>query len=365
MKVQEVCQIIEDFAPPAYQESYDNSGLLVGERDMVVNGVLLTLDLTEQVLDEAIAKGANMIIMHHPIIFSGLKKLRGDTLSERCVIKAIRNEIALYAAHTNMDAMQQGVNAAFVKKLKLQDPRILAPRKQSLLKLVSFIPESHLEPVRSALFEAGAGGIGNYDCCSFSHKGIGSFRAGKLAKPFVGQHGEMHYEAEIRLEVVFAKYKQGAVLAALKRTHPYEEVAYDLFALENEHPYVGAGIIGSLSEEIHAFDFLALLKQAFSVEVIKHSADKGKKIKKVAVCGGSGNFLIGDALREGADILVSSEFKYHDFIDIDGQMMLADIGHFEGEQFTCDLFVELLTKKITKFACSIAEACVNPVNYYK
>ncbi len=364
MTVREVCAIIEELAPCAYQEGYDNSGLLIGDSGMEVSGVLVALDLTESVLDEAIAKRRNLILTHHPIIFKGLKKLCGDTLVERCVIKAIQQGIAVYAAHTNMDAVREGVNSAFVERLALQDVQILQPVKGQLLKLVTFVPQAHLVQVREALFKAGAGTIGAYDACSFSVSGYGTFRAGEGTQAYVGEVGKLHREQEERLEVLVPLFLKKAVVAALLDVHPYEEVAYDIFVLENEHPHVGAGLLGSLAKPMALPTFLDLLKEKFQVEVIRYNEAKQFMIERVAVCGGSGNFLIPEALKKQADIFVSAEFKYHDFIDVDGRMVLADIGHFEGEQFVRNIFVELLTKKITKFACSIAETSVNPVKYY-
>ena len=362
--IQDVINIIEDVAPLSLQESYDNAGLLVGDRNAVLKGVLLTLDVTESVVDEAISKNHNLIVAHHPIIFGGLKKLTGDDYVQRTVLKAIKNDIAIYAAHTNIDNVMNGVNGKIADKIGLINRSILKPKSDVLLKLITFVPNIHLSYVRQALFDAGAGHIGNYDSCSYSSEGIGTFKASDDAKPYVGELNKLHSEAEIKLEVILPFYKKTAVVQALIDTHPYEEVAYDLIPLANNWDIVGSGMVGDLAEEMDEADFLKLLKSKFHLETIRHTAFLNKKIKRVALCGGAGSMFLKDALRHKADVYISGDFKYHEFFDADGKIIIADIGHYESEQFTKEVFYELITNKLPNFAVQISEINTNPIKYF-
>jgi dinuclear metal center YbgI/SA1388 family protein len=364
MKLQELLKEIELVAPPQLQESYDNAGLIVGNSSMEITGAVICLDSTEEVIDEAIRHKCNLVIAHHPIIFSGLKKINGKNYVERTVIKAIKNDIAIYAAHTNLDNVVQGVNARIGQKLGLRNLRILSPKKGILKKLVTFCPTDHSAAVRDALFEAGAGSIGNYDSCSFNLQGTGTFRATEGADPFVGKVGERHQESETRIEVVFENYKEGGVLKALAETHPYEEVAYDIYLLDNFHKEIGSGMIGEFEHEISEDEFLKLLKTNLKVPLIRHTALRGKAIKRLAFCGGSGSFLLKTAILAGADAFLTADFKYHDFFDADGKILVADPGHFEIEKFTDEIFYELIQKKFPTFAIRFSEINTNPVNYY-
>ena len=363
MKIAEIINHIESLAPPAYQESYDNAGLLVGNAADEVEQALITLDVTEAVVDEAIATKSGIIIAHHPLIFSGLKKINGRNEVERCVIKAIQNKIAIYAAHTNLDSVHGGVNSKICEKLGLQNCKILEPISGSLRKLVTFIPSEQAEKVQQAVFTAGAGHIGNYDSCGYTITGKGSFRGNEESNPFVGEKGEIHYEEEIRFETIFPQHLQGKVVSALLQAHPYEEVAYDIYPLENKLTTVGMGMIGELPKEKDETEFLKLVKDTFHAGVVRHSPLLSKKINKVAICGGSGSFLIRQAIRSKADVLITGDIKYHQFFEAEGKIVLADIGHFESEQFTKEVFYELLTKKIPKFAVRLSEVNTNPVNY--
>lgn len=363
MQLSEVTTYLETVAPLAYQESYDNAGLLVGSPKQEINQALITLDVTEAVLDEAIATKSNLIIAHHPLIFGGIKKLNGKNEVERCVIKAIQNNIAIYAAHTNLDSVIGGVNSKICEKLGLQNCRVLSPAEGQLKKLVTFIPFDHAEKVQQALFATGAGQIGNYDSCAYTVAGKGSFRGNEEARPFVGKKGEIHYENEIRFETIFPKHLQGKVIAALLQAHPYEEVAYDIFSLDNVHPQVGIGMIGELPKEMTETKFLRNTKKVFGTGAIRHSPLLGKNVKKVAVCGGAGSFLIRQAIGAKADIFVTGDLKYHQFFEAEDKIVLADIGHFESEQFTKEVFYELLTKKFPKFAIRLSTVNTNPVNY--
>ncbi|RKD87772.1 Nif3-like dinuclear metal center hexameric protein [Mangrovibacterium diazotrophicum] len=363
MKISEITKYIESIAPLAYQESYDNAGLLVGHPSDEVSNALICLDVTEAVVDEAIREGFQLILAHHPIIFGGLKKLNGKNEVERCVIKAIKNDIAIYAAHTNLDSVHGGVNSKICEKLKLMNCKVLAPAKNQLKKLVTFIPEEQAAQVQQAVFEAGAGHIGNYDSCGYSTKGEGSFRAGESANPFVGEKGQLHVEKEIRFETIFPAQLQGKVLAALLSAHPYEEVAYDIYPLDNTFDTVGAGMVGELDEEISETDFLKFVKEQFQCKVVRHSQLLGRKVKKVAVCGGAGSFLIRQAIGSQADLFITGDMKYHQFFEAEGKIVIADIGHFESEQYTKEVFYELLTKKFPKFAVRLSAINTNPINY--
>jgi dinuclear metal center YbgI/SA1388 family protein len=363
MKIKEVTRFLEEYAPLDYQESYDNCGLLTGNSEDEVKGILTTLDCTEDVVNEAIENSINLIIAHHPIIFSGLKKITGRNYIERTIIKAIKNDIAIYAMHTNLDNVPHGVNFKIAEKLGLLDTKILSPKTEILEKLVVFTPKSHSEIVLNSLFEAGAGKIGNYSECSFNSEGKGSFKAAENTSPFVGKTGERHHEEEVRMEVILPVEKRSKILKALFQTHPYEEIAYDLYPLKNEYKQVGSGVIGYLTEEKDSVEFLKSLKNIFNTACIRHTRIHKSKIKKIAVCGGAGSFLLKDALRENADILITADYKYHQFFDAENRIIITDIGHFESEQFTSELLLDILKEKFSTFAVRLSETKTNPINY--
>nr|WP_290637860.1 Nif3-like dinuclear metal center hexameric protein [Labilibaculum sp.] len=363
MKIKDIVSSIEEMAPVSYQESYDNAGLLIGSYKSEVSGVLICLDVVESVVEEAIKKGANLIIAHHPIVFKGLKRFNGNNYVERTVMLAIQNNIAIYAAHTNLDSVKGGVSDRICDLIGLQNRRILSPLAEDLNKLVTFVPTEYAQKVKDALFIAGAGSLGNYDSCSFSNEGIGSFRANEGADPFIGEIGKVHQEDEIRIETVFPKHLKGKILAALLKNHPYEEVAFDIYQLENVNPNVGLGMIGELNEEENTLQFLKRIKKIFGSACVKHTDLVKDKIKTVAVCGGSGSSLLRKAIGQKADVYVSGDFKYHEFFDAEGKIIIADIGHYESEQFTRDIFYEIVTKKFPNFAVYISEINSNPINY--
>lgn len=363
MKLKEITSHLESIAPLAYQESYDNAGLICGNQDMDITGAVICLDSTEAVIDEAIANKCNLIIAHHPIVFSGLKKFTGKNYVERIIIKAIQNNIAIYAAHTNLDNVFNGVNAKIAEKLGLVNCSILAPQNNTLKKLLTFCPDDKASAVRKALFEAGAGAIGNYDECSFNTNGIGTFRAGEGTNPYVGEKGKQHQEKETKIEVIYPAYLESKLLKALFLSHPYEEVAYDLIPLSNANNRVGAGLVGELAREMDETVFLNHLKKTMKAEGIRYTALRGKKVKKVAVCGGSGSFLLGNAKSSGADVFVTADFKHHQFFDAENQLIIADIGHYESEQYTMELFYEILSRKFTTFALHLSKINTNPINY--
>jgi len=363
-KLKEIINYLENLAPLSLQESYDNAGLIVGDSNINVSTILITLDVTEEIINEAIEKNAQLIIAHHPIIFSGLKKITGKNYVERCIIKAIKNEIAIYAAHTNLDNVTGGVNSKICEKLKLQNCKILQPASDQLKKLVTFIPTEHSDKVREAVFSAGAGNIGKYDSCGYSTNGIGSFRGNENSQPFSGEKGKTQIENEVRFETIFPTYLQGKIIQALLNSHPYEEVAYDIYSLENKFNKVGMGMVGILPTPVSEKEFLIQLKNTFKTGVIKHTALLKKEVKKVTICGGAGSFLLKQAIAANADFFVSGDFKYHEFFDAENKIVIADVGHFESEQFTKELFYELLTKKFPKFAIHLSEANTNPVFYF-
>lgn len=364
MKLNEIIGILEKISPKINQEHYDNCGLLIGNKNIECTGIICTLDVTESVVLDAKKKKCNVIIAHHPIIFSGLKKINGDNYVEKAVIAAIQNDIAIYAIHTNLDNVIHGVNATIADKLGLINRTVLAPKANLLMKLFTFVPIHHAEKVKNALFEAGAGNIGNYSECSFSVEGNGTFTAGEKTNPFVGEIGNRHVEKELKIEVIFPAYLQKKVVAALREAHPYEEVAYDLVALSNEFETVGSGLLGDLPDSIDETAFLAQIKSAFRLQVIKHTGLIGKKVKKVAVCGGAGSFLIKNAVASGADFYITADVKYHEFFDAEGKLVVADIGHWESEQFTPDLLIGVLKANFPTFAVLKSEVNTNPVKYF-
>ncbi|MFZ4413350.1 MAG: Nif3-like dinuclear metal center hexameric protein [Bacteroidales bacterium] len=362
MLLKTITDLIESIAPLSYQETYDNAGLILGSKDKEIEKAIICIDVTEDLLNEAIEKDCQLIVSHHPLIFKGIKKINGKNATERIILKAIQHDIAIYAAHTNLDNVKEGVNAILAEKLQLKNIRILQPKRSILRKLVCFCPTSHAETVRNALFETGAGHIGNYDNCSFSTAGQGSFRASEAAHPFVGKINQLHIENEIRIETIFPGFLENKLLAALFASHPYEEVAYDTYTLENENQAVGSGMIGEIEEEDELF-FLQKIKNISNSKCVRHTSLLGKTINKVAFCGGSGSFLIKDAIAAGADIFITGDVKYHDFFEAENKIIIADIGHYESEQFTKELLYSIITKKLPNFAVLISEKDSNPIHY--
>jgi dinuclear metal center YbgI/SA1388 family protein len=363
MFISDVTALLEQLAPLSYQESYDNSGLLVGNPDMPLKGILATLDVTPEVVEEAYQKGLNLIVSHHPLIFTGIKKITGRSYVEKAIIKAIKYDIAIYSAHTNLDNIKGGVNSKIGELLGLNNLRFLSPIEGELVKVVTFAPNSEADKVRVAMFEAGAGNIGNYDSCSYSIEGKGTFRAEKGANPFVGKVGELHFEPEIRIEVIVPKAKLSKVIREMISSHPYEEVAYDIYPLLNSYSEVGSGMVGELANPISESEFLKRVKKIFNLQMIRHTKLLGRDIQKIAFCGGSGAFLIKQAIAIGADIYITADVKYHQFFDAESRIIIADIGHFESEQFTIDIFYEYLLKNFSKFAVLKSEIKTNPINY--
>jgi len=364
MKIRDIIQSIETLAPLALQESYDNAGLIIGDSNNQFTKALVCIDVTEQVIEEARKKDCNLIISHHPLIFGGISKITNNSYAGNCIIKAIQNNIAVYASHTNLDNAINGVNSILCEKLGLTNCRILKPKKNILKKLVTFCPTNHADNVRKALFDAGAGHIGDYDCCSFNADGSGSFRALENANPFVGNINKLHFEKEVKIETVYPAYIEKKLIKALFSSHPYEEVAYDLYQLDNEFHNAGEGMIGELKKETEVKTFLQKIKTVTATGVIRHTQITKKKIRKVAVCGGAGGFLIKDAIAAGADIFITADLKYHQFFDGQSEIIIADIGHFESEQFAKEILVDFLSKNFPTFAFLISKTKTNPVYYF-
>ncbi|WP_299012409.1 Nif3-like dinuclear metal center hexameric protein [uncultured Polaribacter sp.] len=363
MVVKDITNYIEELAPLSYAEDFDNVGLLVGNYNSKINGVLVTLDTLEETVDEAITNNCNLIVSFHPIIFGGLKKLNGNSYVERVVLKAIKNDIAIYATHTALDNSLNGVSAKMCAVLGLKNNRILIPKKGIIKQLTTCTPLDNADNLKQKLFNAGAGSLGNYDNCAFTVNGSSTYRGNKNANPKKGEKGKIHTEEETRISVTFESRYEHAVLKALKNDNVYEEVAYELITTENVYQNIGMGMIGELPEEMEEKDFLLFLKKTMQTNCVRHSNLINKKIKKVAVLGGSGSFAIDNAKRAGADAYVSADFKYHEFFKAENSILLADIGHYESEQFTKNLLVDYLTKKFSNFAIILSEKSTNPIYY--
>ena len=363
LKVKDILKELEEYAPLPLQEGFDNAGVQVGDVNQPAHGALLCLDVTEEVVDEALELGCNLIISHHPLAFHPFKSLTGKNYIERCLMKACKYDLVIYAAHTNLDNADGGVNFKLAELIGLQNVRVLSPQKQALLKLVTFVPESYADLVRTTLFNAGAGRIGNYDASSFNLQGEGTFRANEGCHPFCGEIGELHTEKETRIETILPAFRKAVVMQALLSVHPYEEPVFDFYLLENRWEKVGSGVVGELPEEEEEMFFLQRIKELFQVGCIKHSPLTGRPIREVALCGGSGAFLINDAINYGADIFITGEAKYNDFYDVEDRILLATIGHYESEVCTKDIFYSIISKKFPTFALHLSNVNSNPVKY--
>lgn len=363
MKIKTILAVLEEMAPLAYAESFDNVGLLVGNQNESCTGVLVCHDALETVIDEAVAKNCNLVVCFHPILFSGLKKITGKNYVERSIIKAIKNDIAIYAVHTALDNHQNGVNKIFCDALGLKNTKILIPKQDFIQKLVTFTVPENADVLRNALFDAGAGKIGNYENCSFNSTGIGTYKGNENSNPVIGNKFELTRSEELKIEVTYEKHLQRNILKALFENHIYEEVAYEIYNLHNSHQNIGLGMIGELDEEMSELSFLQMVKTKMQVEAIRHSSFLNKKIKKVAVLGGSGSEAISKAIQAGADAFLTADLKYHQFYEAENQILLADVGHFESERYTKNYIVDYLTKKMPNFAIILSEENTNPVKY--
>jgi dinuclear metal center YbgI/SA1388 family protein len=362
--VQDILTHLEQQAPFKSQEDYDNSGLLIGSRDAEVKGILICLDCTEKVVHEAISLGSNLIVSHHPLIFRGIKSLTGTNYVERTLMLCVKNNINLISIHTNLDNSVFGVNAEIGRRIGLRNLQILDPKSDVLLKLEVYVPKENLDQLKSALFIAGAGSIGNYEECGFFIEGTGTFKPNKDANPALGELGQLSSVQEIKSEFILSKHIQHKVLSAMFSNHPYEEVAYNLIPILNKNQTEGAGMIGELETAMDEYIFLNHLKDVFNCQVIRHTEFLGKPVKKVAFCGGAGDFLLPIAKSKKADIYITSDIKYHQFFDAERQILIADIGHYESEQFTSNLIIELIKKKFTTFAVHLTGINTNPINYF-
>lgn len=367
MKIRELIKILDQLAPPVYAEDYDNVGLICGDSSNEISGVLCTLDCTEAVIDEAIQNKCNVVVAHHPIVFRGLKKFTGKSYVERTLIKAIKNDIAIFAIHTNLDNVHNGVNKEIANRIGLKTTRILQPKSSLYAKLSVYVPNKDVSKVEQALFTAGAGEIGNYSECSFVTEGTGAYKANELANPTLGEKNKRHHEPETKLEVLMPLYKKESVIEAMLAAHPYEEVAYDLFPLLNKNQLIGSGMIGSLEKPMSETDFMNHLKSVFGLTVVRHTPLTGRPIQKIALCGGSGSFLTEAAKGAGADAYITADVKYHEFFEADNKLVIMDIGHFESEQFTSGLladFIQGSIKNIATFAVRLSGVKTNPINYF-
>ncbi|WP_333810434.1 Nif3-like dinuclear metal center hexameric protein [Flavobacterium sp.] len=364
MKLSNILSVLEEMAPLGYAEDFDNVGLLVGNPNQEISGVLVCHDALESVIDEAISKNCNLVVCFHPILFSGIKKITGKNYVERAILKAIKNDIAIYAVHTALDNHQKGVNKIFCDALGLKNSKVLIPKENYIQKLVTYTIPENVEKLRNALFDAGAGTIGNYEDCSFNSKGIGTYMGNENSNPEIGERFEFVENEEIKIEMTFEKHLQGKILKALFKNHVYEEVAYEIYQLENQHQNIGLGRVGEFEHPLSETEFLKLVKDKLQCGGIRHSAFTGKLIKKVAVLGGSGSFAIKNAITSGADAYLTADLKYHQFYEAENQLLLADIGHFESERFTKNYIVDFLKEKITNFAIILSEENTNPVKYF-
>ncbi|RBA28736.1 Nif3-like dinuclear metal center hexameric protein [Flavobacterium tibetense] len=364
MKLAALLPILEEMAPLAYAEDFDNVGLLVGDKNQEISGILVCHDALEQVIEEAIAKKCNLVVCFHPILFSGLKKITGKNYVERAIIKAIKNEIAIYAVHTALDNHQNGVNKIFCQALGLINTKILIPKENFIKKLVTYTIPENAEKLRNGLFDAGAGKIGNYEDCSFNSQGIGTYMGNENSNPEIGERFEFVENTEIKIEVTFEKHLETKILKALFTHHVYEEVAYEIYQLTNKHQNIGLGMVGELPNSLSETEFLTLVKEKIQTGGIRHSAFLNKPIQKVAVLGGSGSFAIHAAIASGADAFLTADLKYHQFYEAENRLLLADVGHFESERFTKNYIVDYLKEKITNFAIILSEENTNPVQYF-
>ncbi|KAF5036068.1 GTP cyclohydrolase 1 type 2 [anaerobic digester metagenome] len=362
MKCKELFKLIEEKIPLSWQENYDNCGLQIGNPDDEIRGIVYTLDITPEVINKAVSERCNVVISHHPFIFHALKNINLANPNGKIIEKCIREKITIYSAHTNFDKHPAGVSAALANTIGLENPEILSPENGMLKKLVTYCPEAQAESVRNALFSAGAGHIGNYDSCSFNASGLGSFRAGENTNPFVGEKGKIHFEPEIRIETVFPAYKQSAVLSALFAFHPYEEVAFDIYSLDNQYSEFGLGIVGNLHQSMLTEEFISMMKTKLGIQSVRCNANFISAITRVAVCGGSGASFISRAVQTGAQAFVTADLKYHDFQAADGRILLIDAGHFETEIFALSALKSLVSEILPNFAPQIISPDSNWVN---
>ena len=363
MIVKDVIDHLDEFAPLCYAEEFDNVGLIIGDYNQKVKGILVTLDSTEIVVEEAIKKKCNLIISFHPIIFNDLKSITKKNYVDRVIHKAIKNDIAIVAIHTALDNSIIGVNSTICKRLKIKDSKILIPKEKTIKKLTTYIPYKNVERLKSEIFKIGGGSIGKYENCSFSYEGMGSFKGNEQSSPKIGEKLKFTEVKEICVNITFLKHLEQRIINVLKDNHPYEEIAYEIITLDNYNQNIGMGMIGNLDKPMQENNFISFVKKQMKSSSIKHSKRLGKKIQKVAVLGGSGSFGIENAINSGADAYVTSDLKYHDYFRAEDKLLLLDIGHYESEQFTKKLMFDFLTKKIPNFAIVLSKTNTNPIKY--
>ena len=364
VSINNIIDLLDEWAPPAYAEDFDNVGLLVGDSSKQCTGVLVSHDCIEVVLDEALDTNCNLIVCFHPILFTGLKKITGRDYVEKVILKAIRNEIAIYALHTRLDNHPEGVNKLLSDRLGLLESKVLIPKPSGLKKLSTYVPKSDVDDVLQALHQAGAGAIGNYSECSFILEGKGQFRGNEKSQPHIGNPSEKTQVEEVQIQVVFESYLKEKIQNALITAHPYENIAYEIFILDNTLDKVGIGRIGKLAQPHTEEQFLSFVKEKLQTQLIRHSPFTRKPIETVAVLGGSGSFAISNALSQKADAFITADLKYHHFYQGGNTLLLLDVGHFESEQFIKNLIVDYLSKKLPNFAIILSHAKTNPVNYF-
>ena len=363
MRIQKIIDVIEEWVPPSHAEDFDNVGLIIGDPQLECKGVLVTHDTLENVVEECIKKDFNLIVSFHPIIFSGLKKLTQSNYVEKTVSKAIKNDICVYAIHTALDNHRYGVSHALAENLGLHQIEVLSPKEKTIRKLTTYAPENEAPVLLEKLYDAGAGKIGNYKECSFISTGKGTFKGNEDSNPNVGIKGEKTEVDEVQINLIFEFHSQQKILNTLFETHSYEEVAYEVFSLENKNQTIGMGSFGQLENEMNEEEFIKWVQDKLNIDMVRHSKTIGKKIKKVAVLGGSGSFAISAAIGASADAFITADLKYHDFFQAENKILLIDAGHYETEQFTKKLIHDNLIKKLPNFAIALSESITNPVNY--
>ena len=356
MTIKDVTTFLEQKFPLYLQEDFDNCGVQCGDVRQEISGAMVCFEMSEQVIDEAIDKGCNLVISHHPLMLKrGICKIVPTDRVGAMICKALAHNMVLYSMHTNIDSGEGGGNDAFAEKLRLRNVKVLEPHKGMYRKLVVFVPKENAETLKSALFAVGCGVQGNYDSCGYTLHGQGQFRPLEGANPHIGEENHLEHVDEERVEMIYPTGLQRAVVQAIYDNHPYEEPAFDLLPLENESRTIGLGRIGELPKELPVSDFLGYLKDNLGFIHCRYCGDETKMIRKVAVCGGGGSSFIDLAIASGADAYVSGDFKYHDFFKSYQKTLLVDIGHYEGEFFIKNIIFNLLNEKFSTFATLISK----------
>jgi len=365
MTIKQVTQFLEQKFPLYLQEDFDNCGVQCGDVRQEITGAMVCFEMSEQVIDEAIAEGCNLVISHHPLILKrGITKILPTDRVGAMICKALAHNMVLYSMHTNIDSGVGGGNDVFAEKLNLQNVKVLEPHKGLYRKLVVFVPKENAEALKSALFEIGCGVQGNYDSCGYTVHGQGQFRPLKGANPHIGEENQLEHVEEERIEMIYPTGLQRTVVQAIYEHHPYEEPAFDLLPLENESRTIGLGRIGELPKVMPVSEFLECLKDKLGFEHCRYAGDTTKMIHKVAVCGGGGSSFIDLAIASGADAYVSGDFKYHDFFKSHSGTLLVDIGHYEGEYFIKNIIHQQIKENFTNFAALISKMEKVEVKYF-